>query len=455
MNVRGQYSKLDGQPRTHVGATLVHTLELKQRYDNAKTAAVQALLNDLSRDGVASSIGTNRWEIALNDGAWVHLTWYPDYAALEVTITDRELRPVDQVAPTRRRYEAILRKITPRLRTYGATTVGAVVYAGQAVTGSHLWARSRAIQAVNALSLRARAPYYVYAEVDGTAAIHAARALDEANAIYFALDRARGEVYASIFDVTDTSWPGPAADVYRAVPQRTRSPRQMVGITLYHSVGDRADAVKQMAVDWDALYQNLAVQAGELTPDPKVPSGYRTATQLEWDANPPDPNKGTWWKSYAKPLIKQWAKFKSEQLGTDTGAYLAFAERFQTNWDVYEQWKAKLDTLRAEALKHGFTIDAPVPTDLPTTLWADVANVVKRGAEKVAAGGEDVWKFAKYAAYGVLGIGAVVALSSVAQNLRSGKDPSEKYMELIRERRRPRALPEARTQRALPPGEDT
>jgi len=102
---------------------VLHRLELKQRYDNAKTAAVQALLNDLSRDGVASSVGTSRWEIALKEGAWVDLTWYPDYSALEVTITDRELRRVDQVAAVRHRYEAILRKITPRLQNFGVTTV--------------------------------------------------------------------------------------------------------------------------------------------------------------------------------------------------------------------------------------------------------------------------------------------------------------------------------------------
>lgn len=135
MNDRGQYggqygngqSRAYGGNGTYVGASLVHTLELKQRYDNASTAAVQALLNDLSRNGVASSVGTNRWEIALKDGAWVRLTWYPDYSALEVTITDRELRRVDEVAPIRRRYEEILRKITPRLQTYGVTTVGGVI----------------------------------------------------------------------------------------------------------------------------------------------------------------------------------------------------------------------------------------------------------------------------------------------------------------------------------------
>ena len=376
MNGRGEYGATrSSQGRVHVGAFLVHTLELKQRYNNVHTGAAQALLIDLAKEGHASLVGPNRWEIALKEGAWVLFTWHPDSSALEVTITDRELRPVDQIDPTRRRYEAILRRITPRLQSFGATTVGA------AIVGSFA-ANSR----------------------------------------------------------------GPG------------SPREMVGITIYHSVGDRADAVKQMAVDWTALYQNLASQAGELIADPTSASGYRYTTQPEWDANPPDPKKVTWWKSYAAPLFKQWTKFKSDQLGGDrtvAADYIAFAERWQTNWDVYENWKNKLDTLRAEAQKRGFTTDAPRPTDLPTTVWADVADVVERGAGKVASGVGDVWSIVKYGAWAVLGIGALVALSSVASNLRSGKDPGEKYMELIRERRSraPRALPEPRAQRALPPGE--
>ena len=368
MNARGQYGNVS-QGRVHVGASLLHRLELKQRYDNAKTAAVQALLNDLSRDGVASSVGTNRWEIALKEGAWVDLTWYPDYSALEVTITDRELRRIDQGGSVRRRYEALLRKITPRLQNFGATTVGASIYAD------------------------------------------------------------------------------PAS-------------REMVGLTIYHSVGDRAEAVKQMAEDWTALYQDLALQVGELSCDPTSSGGYRYATQADYDKLNPDPKKVTWFKSYFMPRVRQWNKFKSDQLGTDLTVapdYIAFAERFQTNWDVYEGWKKKLDALRNEAQRQGFTIGVPQAASLPTTAWSDVADVVERGAGKVASGVGDAWSIVKWGVIGALGIGAVVALSSVASNLRSGKDPGEKYMDLIRERRSraSRALPARRSPLALPSGEGT
>lgn len=229
-----------------------------------------------------------------------------------------------------------------------------------------------------------------------------------------------------------------------------------VGLTLYHSVGDRADAVKQMVVDWSALYQNLASQVGEITPDPKAASGYHITTQREWEANPPDPKKVAWWKSYASPLIKQWVAFKRKQLGDSSlaSSFIAFAERFQTNWDVYEDWKKKLDALRTEAQQRGFTITTSVPTKLPPTVWADVARTVEQGAGAVATGVGDVWHFVKYGAWAILGVGAVVALSSVAQSLRSGRDPAETYMELIRQGRigpRVRALLSP-PQRALPPG---
>ncbi len=204
-----------------------------------------------------------------------------------------------------------------------------------------------------------------------------------------------------------------------------------VGLSLYHSVEDRATAVKQLDVDWNALYQSLASQAGELTADPTSSSGYRYTTQKEWDANPPDPKRVTWWKAYASPLIKQWVKFKHEQLGGDrtlAADYTAFAERFQTNWDVYEDWKKKLDTLRAEAQHRGFVLNSPSTTPLPTTIWTDAAQTVEKGVG-------DVWRILKYGAWGLLGVGAIVALSSIAQNLRSGRDPAEKYMEIFKARR--------------------
>jgi hypothetical protein len=103
-----------------------------------------------------------------------------------------------------------------------------------------------------------------------------------------------------------------------------------------------------------------------------------------------------------------------------------------------------LDDLRVQASRWGFTISAPPAAELPTTVWDDLA----KGAGSVALGASDTWTFVKYAAWAALGLGTVIALSSVAQNLRTGRDPAERYVKLFRQRGRAvRAVARA----ALPP----
>jgi hypothetical protein len=359
-NTRGQYGRPHGRqfsssPRSYaVGSQLFHVLELRQRYENASSASVQALLSAIAGAGSVTSTGTNRWEVALRDGAVVRLSWNPEPRVLTATITDKRAVPVEQISTAQRYYEGILaREVDPRLTTFGAVAVG---------------------------------------------------------------------------------------------------------LTLYHSVEDRAQAVKQMAIDWTALYQDLALQVGEIARDPASSSGYRIASKADYDKLNPDPKKVSWFKSYAMPIFRSWNKFKSDQLGTDLtfgGGYVSWTERFTTNWDVYENWIKKLDALKAEAQRQGFKLGVATAAPLPTTVFADVATTVEKGAGAVATGVGDVWNILKYGAYAVLGIGALVAISSVASNLKTGKDPAEKYVQLIREARKPRApraLP-AREQLALAAGE--
>ena len=353
---------------------------------------------------------------------------------------------------------------------YGTSRVG------QTVIEPRYAARRRAVRAVFDMYTQrgGRAPFYVYAELNGVVDKRSAQSLDEANAIFFSYERAPGEVYAAIFDASDAAmWPDPSYDVYRAaIPPRSDRPNigacagrfthergsygraAQVGITLYHSVGDRLEAVKQMDLDWTALYQDLAVQAGELTRDTS-PSGIHYTTQAEFDKLSLDPKKVSWWKTYAKPRFGEWTKFRREQLGTDLtfgGDYVAWTERFKTNWDVYEGWMAKLEALKNEAKNQGFKIGVPQAQALPTTVWSDAGSLVQKGAGAVATGIGDVWSIAKWGVIGALAIGGVIALSSVASNLRSGKDPAEKYVQLIHKRRQRAALSGGR-QLALPPGD--
>lgn len=195
-----------------------------------------------------------------------------------------------------------------------------------------------------------------------------------------------------------------------------------MGNILYHSVGDIEDAVKQLAADYDAAYVDIGHQVGVL---PYEGSAERVKRHPDWYV---------WWTASASPLFKQFVAFRHEMLGGDrtfADAYIAYTNRMKvTSWsNEIVSWHDKLVNLRSSAKRMGLRFTTPEPTKLATTLPEAVRDVVERGATAAAEGAGDVWKFVKYGAWAVLGIGAIVALSSVASNLKSGKDPAQKYIE--------------------------
>lgn len=196
-----------------------------------------------------------------------------------------------------------------------------------------------------------------------------------------------------------------------------------MGNVIYHSVGDIEDAVKQLSIDYDAAYADIGNQVGIL---PYEGSGERVKKHPDWYL---------WWTVVASPQFKQFVAFRREMLGGDRtfgDAYIAYTNRMKvTSWsNEILSWHDKLVTLRKAAEHMGMSLVSPVPTRLATTLPEDVRDLAKRAAEKAAEGAGDAWTLVKYGLWGVLGIGAIVALSSVASNLRSGKDPAEKYVAL-------------------------
>jgi hypothetical protein len=434
---------------SRIGAQLQHVLELEQRYEGVAAAAAQALLNGLATDGVVSSTGTNRWEVALKDGnnAWVRLEWDPGTGVLQVMITDKQPHPIDQVRWIRNNLEKILReKIAPRVSRFGAVAVGLTLY-------HSVGDRADAVKQMdidwNALfaSLAAQVGD-VASPMAGVTTSAAQKARDEELAAWKVVD-SFGPLYNEVERIGKLLV-ADGMDKNLIMRWREESVPPYADITSYAGGNE---ALKKQFLAAKAALDTFMPKAQRYAANTRAQE--LTARRGQVVMQSFDPKKVQWWKSYAVPLFNQWNKFRREQLGDYTHAsdYIAFAERWQTNWDVYEDWKKKLDTLRADAEKRGFTIEAPKPTDLPTTVFADVADVVKKGAGDIGSGIGDVWKTLKYGVWAVLGIGAVVALSSVASNLRSGKDPGEKYMELIRKPRAPRALPASRKQLALPPGE--
>ena len=556
MNTRGQYSSIGGHRpyvRTHVGSRLVHTLELQQRYNNVKTDGVAILLRELAKGGTvsqgsASTPGSRSWQVALKEGAWVLFTWYPDHAALEVTITDRETRPVEQTASTRDRYEAILRKISPLLQTYGASVVGASTYVGQQVAAEPRFAaRTRAIRAVFDMYTRQRVPYYLYAEVNGTPDKRTSSSLDEANAIFAAFERSPGEVYVAIFDPTDPLWPGPALDVFHALPQ---TPQPFIGgyadvylgqgSIIPHTPGETEDELKQlhgeiMAFGQEAIElinpiekqsmgrvqklrdDELAAHKVVESFAPLVDEVYRLEKLLiaagvpkkitaEWREQPPpyDNIRSAKVAKKAEALKAQFVAAKEAldkfmpraerhaavKRARDASGERSMAQAEKMSEHPLVKWKASVWRPFFDGWQ-GFyhqKIDIPMQMLPGSGTWDRIQEYRKqfidlrnkapfkaqgpapldpsgRSDPSLTGGLRDIWGGAgnvlgivKWGLIGALGIGAVVALSSVVSNVRKGKDPAEKYVEMIREGRRPRksssrALPQ-RGQRALPAGSE-
>jgi hypothetical protein len=418
---------------SRIGAQLQHVLELEQRYEGVAAAAAQALLNGLATDGVVSSTGTNRWEVALKDGnnAWVRLEWDPGTGVLQVMITDKQPHPIDQVRWIRNNLEKILReKIAPRVSRFGAVAVGLTLY-------HSVGDRADAVKQMdidwNALfaSLAAQVGD-VASPMAGVTTSAAQKARDEELAAWKVVD-SFGPLYNEVERIGKLLV-ADGMDKNLIMRWREESVPPYADITSYAGGNE---ALKKQFLAAKAALDTFMPKAQRYAANTRAQE--LTARRGEVVLASFDPKKVEWWKTYALPLIKQWVTFKQAQLGgiyTHGDAYIAFAERFQTNWDVYEDWKSKLDALRAEAVRRGFTIDVSPTTPLPTTIWADAAHTVEKGAGAIAGGIGDIWTVAKYGIWAVLGIGAVVALSSVASNLRSGKDPAEKYMALVKSRSR-------------------
>ena len=293
-------------------------------------------------------------------------------------------------------------------------------------------AMRRAMRAIFPLYNHTRAPYYVYAEVNGAAEATPVYTVDDVNMRVRALEHAIGEVYVAVFAVTDSNWPDPAYQTYRTSPTSQVGAVVDASALYLHTVGDREEATKRLARSMTSTYVDLATQVGVI---PDAGSAERVKKNPIWY---------NWWKGTAAPFFKDWNTFHAEQLREGDNSwlaqYIAYGARFTEAWSTYQDWKQRLQGIRAGALSVGLKLTTPEPEDLPTSLPEDVIHAVKRVGEKAGEKAGEAWDILKYGLIAVLGIGGVIALASVASNLRSGKDPAEKYMELARSRRHPRQL---------------
>lgn len=211
-----------------------------------------------------------------------------------------------------------------------------------------------------------------------------------------------------------------------------------VGISLFHTVGDRDRAVEQTNTEFKTLVSELIVRMG-LDPslfvvDPSKFTGPQardhiakvSAARQKMEASPLYP----FWISVVAPLYDEWNQFY-----TDQSAW----EEWTTNWETYEKWMERLNALRESTAKvfeatGQSPLGSPTPVDLPKTLPGTVIDAtgaaVKRVAQGVAGGAGDVWTFVKIGAVGALALGGVYLVTSIVHSVRKGNDPAERLVDM-------------------------
>jgi hypothetical protein len=200
----------------------------------------------------------------------------------------------------------------------------------------------------------------------------------------------------------------------------------LVGISLFHTVGDRDRAVEQINTEFVTLVSELAHKMGTdskaITIDfaqmARDPINYWKRVQAATATMAKSPLYPLW-RDVVSPVYAEWNKFYADQSSW---------REFMTNWEEYEHWFDRLKGLRNAVEAEVGPLHSPDPLKLSETLPAKVAR-------KAAEGAGDVLNIVKYAVYGGLALVGVIALSSVAQNLRKGKDPMEQYTAIARSHR--------------------
>jgi hypothetical protein len=162
------------------------------------------------------------------------------------------------------------------------------------------------------------------------------------------------------------------------------------------------------------------------------------------------PQQAAWYTTTWKPFFDDWSRFYHEKKDINWQMLPGSG-----TWDHIQDYRGKLIAIRNAA---PFTPAGPAPLNPETRRDQDVFGGL--GDALKGAG-----SFVKYAAFAGLGLVAVVALGSVVQNVRSGKDPASNYMRLVGKtptrrapRRRKATAPRVSAptsqpaQLALPPG---
>ncbi len=218
--------------------------------------------------------------------------------------------------------------------------------------------------------------------------------------------------------------------------------RAAVGLSLFHTPGDSDAAANQIDTEFEILAGEILNALGVSPSDQEFnyqafardPVGYAkhmTQMQTAKEGRP----LYAFWATVASPILTAWREFRDNQSGAWTQLW--------TNWEEYERWLTQLNGLRAAARQAGIELHSQEPIPLEKTLPGEALDAGKKLLGELADIPSDLknkagetWQFAKIAAYGALGIGAIFVLSSVVQSVRHGEDPVEKYYKMAQGVRR-------------------
>lgn len=198
------------------------------------------------------------------------------------------------------------------------------------------------------------------------------------------------------------------------------SPRAEVGISLFHTVGDRDRLVEQIQTEFGQLYNELWRKMGG---DPSIlntsevkrdPVSWAKRFKAQEEIIKKSPIYPLYKDTFA-PVYNEWKHFYNEQSSW---------EEFKTSWEMYTNWRDRLAALHTHIsnevrrLMPDEEIRTPSPSSAPETVWEEAGGVVKRGASAVAGGIGDVWKIAKVALYAGIAVGGVYVISKAVQTAR-------------------------------------
>jgi len=218
-------------------------------------------------------------------------------------------------------------------------------------------------------------------------------------AVDYARDRTIGAALRPVLPAVDVaSRASRAADLWwrgsRGLGGREEAgkPLAQVGQELFHSVPDRTHAIAALATYFRVLVDDLAT----------------------WSlANTDKPNSSTvaqWIAADVTPTLEEWQKFIVHQ---DDSWWTKVA----TSWETYEEWFARLRTLRSLARAHGILLQSGEPVPLPKTIW-------QRGEEGKGTEATALLGILKIGVFTALTITGGVTMFTIIRDLcRSRKTP--------------------------------